>query len=238
MERYCLLLRAPALAMLLALATASAVLGTVASGAIAATMAPSLNSRSPSEPATQPPERDLQFIDMMVPHHEGAVEMARIAQLRAERPEIRELAAAIIDSQSAEISQMKAWRLAWYGSDQTPPMSVMPMLHDTPAMAGGAMTMTMNMAQDVEQLRAAPEPFDRAFIDAMIPHHQSAIDAAVLAQRQAVHREIRDLALAIVEDQQREIQQMRLWRFAWYGPDPSERPLEPPMPGVMPGMEH
>ena len=44
----------------------------------------------------------------------------------------------------------------------------MPMLHD---MAGvGAMAMTMNMAQDVEALRQAGEPLDRAFIDAMIPH--------------------------------------------------------------------
>ena len=39
---------------------------------------------------------DQQFIDMMVPHHEGAVAMAKIAQTRAEHPELKQLADAII----------------------------------------------------------------------------------------------------------------------------------------------
>ena len=38
---------------------------------------------------------DRQFIDMMVPHHEGAVEMAKIAQQRAQRPEIKQMADAL-----------------------------------------------------------------------------------------------------------------------------------------------
>jgi uncharacterized protein (DUF305 family) len=180
-------------------------------------------------------EFDQQFIDLMVPHHQGAVEMARIAQVRGEHQEIKDLAAAIIQGQSAEIDQMKAWRLAWYGSDQTPPMDQMPMLHDMPGM--GAMAMTMNMAQEVEVLRNAPEPFDRAFIDAMIPHHQSAIDAAQLAQQQAVHQEIKDRATAIIFDQQREIDQMQQWRLSWYGTAASPTVL-PDAPMNMPGTGH
>jgi uncharacterized protein (DUF305 family) len=180
-------------------------------------------------------ELDQQFIDMMVPHHQGAVEMARIALVRAEHQEIRDLAVAIIASQDAEIGQMRAWRRAWYGSDQTPPLDRMPMLH---AMDGAVMTMgTMNMAADVEALRAAPEPFDRAFIDAMIPHHQSAIDAARLVLQQARRPEIRALAAAIVVDQQREIDQMTTWRLLWYGTSaPVEVPREAPLDA--PGMGH
>ncbi|MBI3964984.1 MAG: DUF305 domain-containing protein [Chloroflexi bacterium] len=61
------------------------------------------------------------------------------------------------------------------------------------------------------------QPFDRVFIDAMIPHHQSAVVAAEQALLKAEHAEIKQLATAIKTDQQREIDQMRQWRQAWYG---------------------
>ena len=53
---------------------------------------------------------DLMFIDMMIPHHASAVAMAQVAETRAEHPELRTLAEQIIESQSAEIAQMQAWR--------------------------------------------------------------------------------------------------------------------------------
>ncbi|HEX2184781.1 MAG TPA: DUF305 domain-containing protein [Chloroflexota bacterium] len=119
---------------------------------------------------------------------------------------------------------MRAWRLAWYGSAETPPMSQMPMLHDAPSGPGAH---AMDMAAEVEALRGAPDPFERAFIDAMIPHHQGAIDAARLAQQRAVRQEIKDLARAIIADQQREIDQMQQWFAAWYGAAPAQAPASP-----------
>jgi uncharacterized protein (DUF305 family) len=56
---------------------------------------------------------DIRFIDAMIPHHEGAIVMARMALQRATRPEIRQLAGEIIAAQSAEIEQMKRWRAEW-----------------------------------------------------------------------------------------------------------------------------
>jgi uncharacterized protein (DUF305 family) len=159
---------------------------------------------------------DQVFIDMMVPHHEGAVEMARIAQERGEHAEIEQLADTIIRAQNEEIGRMKQWRKAWFGSDETPPMSRMPMVPGA-AMRGHGSGGTMDMAADVEKLRTAAPPFDRAFIDAMIPHHESAIDAARAAETRAQRQEIKELAKAIIADQQREIEQMRRWRQAWYG---------------------
>ena len=197
--------------------------------------APHPNGHHSMVPTRAQAEFDQQFIDMMVPHHQAAVEMAEVAVMRAEHQDIRTLAVGISQSQATEISQMKAWRQAWYGSDQTPSMDQMPMLHD---MGGQVATMgTMNMAQDVEQLRTAPEPFDRAFIDAMIPHHQSAIDAAQLAPTRAVHQEIKDLARAVISAQQSEIDQMKAWRLAWYGAAASPTIL-PDAPMNMPGMSH
>lgn len=163
---------------------------------------------------------DQQFIDMMVPHHQSAVAMAKLARERAEHTEIKQLAEAIIRAQDEEIARMKGWRKAWFGSDQTPPMDKMPML---PGMSmpghnmGGTAGATMDMAADVEKLRTGGGPFDKVFIDAMIAHHQTAIEAARIAQERAERPEIKELARAIIADQQREIDQMKTWRQAWYG---------------------
>lgn len=56
---------------------------------------------------------DIRFIEAMIPHHEGAIAMARMALQKSARPEIRQLAEAIIAAQQAEIEQMKQWRAAW-----------------------------------------------------------------------------------------------------------------------------
>ncbi len=58
---------------------------------------------------------DRMFIDMMIPHHQGAIRMARLELADGQDPELRELAETIIAAQSKEIEQMNAWRKAWYG---------------------------------------------------------------------------------------------------------------------------
>jgi uncharacterized protein (DUF305 family) len=55
----------------------------------------------------------------------------------------------------------------------------------------------------------------------MIPHHQSAIDAAQMVIDSAVHPEIRELALQIIEAQKKEIDQMMNWRQKWYPEAPT-----------------
>jgi len=157
-------------------------------------------------------EVDELFINMMVPHHQGAVEMAKIALERSGSAEILEMANDIISSQEAEITQLKDWKKQWYGSSETPSMQVMPV------MSGGH---PMNMQADVDALKIAQEPFDLAFIDAMVPHHQSAIDNALMVIDSAVHPEIRELARKIIEAQKKEIDQMMNWRQKWYPEAPA-----------------
>jgi uncharacterized protein (DUF305 family) len=57
---------------------------------------------------------------------------------------------------------------------------------------------------------------DRRFIDAMIPHHQSAIEMAQVALEESDNSEIRELAENIISAQQEEIEQMSQWREEWY----------------------
>ena len=156
---------------------------------------------------------DQRFIDMMVPHHESAVEMAKLAQERAEHPELKSFAEQVIAAQDSEISRMKQWRQTWFGGDPGP-------AKDEPGMAdmekGPSMTSGMkDMKEMVEGLRTA-DPFDKAFIEAMVPHHQSALEMANEAQGHAEHPEIKQLADEIIAAQTREISTMKGWLDAWY----------------------
>jgi uncharacterized protein (DUF305 family) len=143
---------------------------------------------------------ETSFLQEMIPHHQGAVTMADIALVRSQRQEIRDLAENIKRDQNREIEQIHRM-LGQRGV--TPPVD-----HGGHG-AGG-------MASDIEQLRTA-EPFDRAFIDAMIPHHESAIKSAKEVKDRAKDREVIDLADAIIAAQEHEIEQMREWRRQWYG---------------------
>ncbi len=134
---------------------------------------------------------DQMFIDMMVPHHQGAVEMATIAQARAEHAELKDMAATVIASQEAEIGKMKGWRKAWFGSEATPAMG-MPTAHSEMPSGMGM----MNMGKDIEALKTAT-PFDLAFLDAMIGHHQGAVLMAQHGPDKAQHDELKSLAADI-----------------------------------------
>lgn len=160
---------------------------------------------------------DQAFIDMMVPHHQAAIEMAKIAQQRATHPELKTLANEIISGQEGEIKQLRDWRQAWFGSSATPPMDKMPPLPGMtmPGMEGMAMGATMDMTADIEPLRTA-EPFDMAFIEAMSVHHQSAIAAAQTITKSTQRPETKQIAADIIAAQQRELDQMKTWMAAWY----------------------
>lgn len=178
---------------------------TLASGALAlaacgASSGGGMNHSGGMTPAGNAPY-DQNFIDGMVPHHQAAVAMAKVAQTKAEHAELQSLAGAIIADQDNEIAQMLTWRTAWYGSSQI-----------AAGMGGHQMG---GMDTDLNALANA-QPFDRAFIDAMLPHHESAVMMAQDAQKNATHQELKTLAGQIIAAQQREIEQMKAWRAQWY----------------------
>ena len=160
---------------------------------------------------------DRAFIDMMVPHHQAAVEMAKIAQTRAEHEALRALANDIVAAQESEMTQLREWRQAWFGSSDTPGMDAMPLLPgmDMPGMDMQGMGGTMDMTVGVEALKTA-EPFDKAFIEAMIPHHESATAAAEIVAASTVRPELKQIAADIIQAQQGEIEQMQAWLDEWY----------------------
>ena len=148
---------------------------------------------------------DKAFIDAMVPHHQGAVEMAEVALKHAEHERIKQLSRNIISTQQAEIEELKAIKQEEFGTSEVP-------------MEMSAHEMQMMGMTDPEAL-ANKDPFDRAFIDAMIPHHQSAIAMANVALEESENSQIREIAEEIVSAQEREISQMQRWRERWYPGD-------------------
>jgi uncharacterized protein (DUF305 family) len=141
--------------------------------------------------------------------------MARAALVRAEHHQIKALAQAIIAAQTREIAQMRAWRAAWYGSAATPDMAHMPMPPGM-MMSMSDMMHMRHMMGDIVTLKTA-RPFDKAFIEAMLPHHRVAIMMATLALIYGTHPALKAMAVAIIEDQAREIGLMQAYRDIWYG---------------------
>jgi uncharacterized protein (DUF305 family) len=146
---------------------------------------------------------DERFIDAMVPHHQGAIAMAEVALENAQHAEIKDLSRNIVSTQQAEIEELKSIKKEEFGT------SNVPMEMSQEQMQG------MGMMMDPQEL-ARSEPFDRAFIDAMIPHHQSAIEMAKVAYEKSENPRIKKLAENIVSAQQAEIEQMKRWREQWY----------------------
>ncbi len=140
---------------------------------------------------------DVQFIDGMIAHHQGAIAMAEEALEQAEHPELRAMAQDIIQVQQAEIEQLRSWREEWY-----------PNVEDIDVTG-------MDMG-DMEVAADDGRPFDQRFIESMIPHHQGAISMSQAALERAEQPEIRQLAENVIQVQQAEIEQMEEWNRRWF----------------------
>jgi uncharacterized protein (DUF305 family) len=151
---------------------------------------------------------DAHFIEQMIPHHEDAITMANLALTKAKKPEIKQLAQNIIDSQSKEIDQMKSWYKDWFDKDL--PVSTQGMMGKNNGMHGGM----MGDESDMVKLEQAAD-FDKAFIEEMIPHHQMAVMMANMLKGGTQRPEMKKLADDIVTAQTREIDQMRNWLKEW-----------------------
>lgn len=147
---------------------------------------------------------DAMFIEQMIPHHEDAIAMAELALTRAEHPEIKRLAEDVVETQSAEIDQMREWYREWYDAD-------VPDFGGSVGMMGGM----MGGEVDLEDLETS-ERFDRDFIEAMVPHHQMGIMMSQMLGRSTSRAELRDFAESIIKGQGAEIDKMREWHDEWY----------------------
>jgi uncharacterized protein (DUF305 family) len=146
---------------------------------------------SNEDPLSNYSRADINFAEMMIPHHEQALEMVALAQTNTTNEEILALAEQIRGAQEPEIVLMKSWP----GVDVSK--------HEGHSMSG------MLPDSEMEKLAAAKgAEFDRLFLEGMIKHHEGAIDMAkevVDSKNQSVMK----LAEWIVNAQALEIETMR-----------------------------
>ncbi len=161
--------------------------------------------KSSPNAASQP--YDLQFIDTMTHHHQGAIDMAKMALTKSNNGELKKFAQKIIDDQNKEIAQMKDWREKWYAGK---PMA---MNMEMPGMNEG---MKMMMGEGMKKFESATgKEFDLMFLDMMTPHHAGATMMAKEALAKAEHPEIKTLSQNIIREQEKEIKQMADWKAKW-----------------------
>lgn len=141
---------------------------------------------------------DERFIDMMVPHHLMAIQMAQVAEQHGDHPEIKQLAHNIITTQQQEVSELKRIKQQVYGTNQTPTMMSQEQMD--------------NIGMLMPDQLAKQHPFDQAFIDSMISHHASAIDMASVALLRSKNPDILRIARSVVNAQSQEIGHMIQWR--------------------------
>jgi len=145
---------------------------------------------------------DQHFIVQMIPHHDGAIAMAKIALERSKRPEIISLSKSIIEAQQKEIDDMRSWYQSWYGS--------------APSSAGMGMMHMGGMEGDIDVLKSvSATDFDREFLQQMIPHHEMAVMMAQMLAAGTGRPEMKQLAINIIASQSSEIEMMRGWLRSW-----------------------
>jgi uncharacterized protein (DUF305 family) len=150
---------------------------------------------------------DLQFLDTMTHHHQGAVDMAKMAVEKAQHPELKAFAQKIIADQNKEIGQMKDWREKWFAGK---PMA---MNMEMPGMMDSMKMMSGDGMKNMEAMSG--NDFDVYFLDMMTPHHAGAVTMAKEALTRAEHPEIKTLANQIIKAQDGEIKMMADWKAKW-----------------------
>ncbi len=157
--------------------------------------------KSDANAATAP--YDLQFIDTMTHHHQGAVDMAKMIDGKTQNADLIKFGKQIVADQEKEIAQMKDWREKWFAGKPRAMNMEMPGMADS-------------MKMDMSKLSAAKDKdFDVQFIEMMTPHHEGAITMSKEALTKAEHPEIKTLANQIIKAQEAEIKMMADWKSKW-----------------------
>ncbi len=144
-------------------------------------------------PPPYTPRSDVDFIEALVPHHQSALEMARIEVERGTRAEVRAMAQQMIDQQAAEIALMTSEYRALTGRSRVPPPST-----------------DRHMRGDMALLEGASgAAVDEAFLEHMIPHHAGAVLLAHRALPFLRRQTLKDLALNTENGQAAEIGEMQ-----------------------------
>ncbi|WP_353951185.1 DUF305 domain-containing protein [Knoellia sp. S7-12] len=153
---------------------------------------------SMSENADAGQRGDVMFAQMMIPHHQQAVEMADQALQKDASPKVTELAEQIKAAQGPEIETMTKWLQEWKA-----PMTA----EEGHGGHGGGGMMADGDMKDLSAASGAA--FDEMWLTMMIEHHEGAVDMAGDVLKTTSNPEVKEMAQAIVDGQNKEIAIMK-----------------------------
>ena len=140
---------------------------------------------------------DVMFLQMMIPHHQQAIDISQLALSKSKDPELLGLATSIRDGQSAEIVQMKSWLNAANAD--------LDMGHSMGDTMGGMLTET-----ELSELNAASgKSFDLLWLKGMTNHHDGALHMTTMI-KDASNVDIKLFGENVVTAQTAQIKQMEL----------------------------
>lgn len=146
---------------------------------------------------------DVEFIDMMIMHHQQGIEMARMAEQKAQLPRLKEFATKTATEQQQDVEKLQQMRERLFANVAKA---------DKMRMNGKAMTMAEmdRMSQmDMQKLNAASgKEFDRTFLDIMTKHHQMALQMSRNEIARGEQQEVKDMARETIAKQTKEIGEM------------------------------
>ena len=146
-----------------------------------------------SQSASDLEMNESMFAEMMIPHHQQAVDMSDLALIKSTNPKILDLAQRIKSAQSSEIIQMQSW----LGGKEANSMM-------TDHSMGGMLT-----DEEFSKLESSSgATFDTLFLEGMIAHHEGAIDMAQMI-KETTTQEVNAFGLNVVEVQLAEIREMK-----------------------------
>ena len=149
-----------------------------------------------SQSASDLEMNESMFAEMMIPHHQQAVDMSDLALKKSTNPKILDLAQRIKSAQSSEIIQMQSW----LGGKEAKSM----MSDHSGHSMGGMLT-----DEEFSKLESSSGvTFDTLFLEGMIVHHEGAIDMAQMI-KETTTQEVNAFGLNVVEVQSEEIREMK-----------------------------
>jgi len=164
---------------------------------------------TPGEPVEQPLANhpDIAFMQMMVPHHAQALEMAKLARRHAVDPAVRRMAARIRAAQGPEILTMSAWLER--ENVEVPQPDDDPREFDHADHGHDGMLGMLSEAEMTALEKARGSRFDRLFLRAMIRHHRGAVGMAETVSAEGSDVLVAELAADVHVTQTSEIGRMR-----------------------------
>lgn len=150
-------------------------------------------------------DADVDFVEGMIPHHQGAIDMAEVVLKYGKDEQLKALAQRIIVAQEAEIGMMKAWingrRSLWRAENRD----------ELPSVIAFKEAMS-KMHKDMNIKFTGHADID--FARGMIPHHQGAVDMARILRKEGRDPMLLKFADDIIRSQSQEIAMMEEWLVA------------------------